>query len=191
MDDDGNGGSSSDDGAPAVVVLDRRTSGLRPFRKGDGRAVEAGRRGGEAAGARRRAERADAVAVLESVRTLATRSDRELLGPACVGAALEMIGRVSSGEQRVPDPAAWLRALVDVARLEAGEATSASIVAHLGAGAAAEVVALRDRARAQLGAGASSSVLAADDPPSPVVDAVEGEGRDGGSVPRVGGDGGQ
>jgi hypothetical protein len=132
---------------------------LTPFRKGDERAREAGRKGAAVSAARRAAARASSSAVLDSVRTLSASVRREDLGPAAVAAALEMIGRVSSGDQRVPDPAAWVRVLVDVARLEAGEATSASVVAHVGADAAARVLALQARARVAL----SATVQAVDD----------------------------
>jgi hypothetical protein len=81
-----------------------------------------------------------------------------------------MIGRVARGEQAVRDPADWVRVLVDVARLEAGEVTSASVVAHVGREAAAAVIALRDRARAAVEVGPSSSALAADDAAPPGVD---------------------
>jgi hypothetical protein len=151
---------------------------LTPFVKGDGRAVEAGRRGAAVRAAKRATERATAATVAAELRTLATTFTREELGPIAAAAAVDIIGRVQRGEVSVRDPADWLRALVDVARLEAGEATSASIVAHLGAGATAEVVALRDRARAAIDA-PSSSVLAADDPPVPIPDG--GDGGEGGS----------
>jgi hypothetical protein len=93
-----------------------------------------------------------------------------------------MIGRVSSGDQRVPDPAAWVRVLVDVARLEAGEATSATLVAHVGSDAAARVLALQAQARAAL----SATVQAADDVDTlgAVVDAVEVEHEHGAAVER-------
>ena len=58
-----------------------------------------------------------------------------------------------------PEAAELLRALVDVARLEAGQPTSASIVAHVGREAAAGVLALREQARAALG---ESTAVAAD-----------------------------
>jgi hypothetical protein len=147
-----------------------RRPGLVPFRKGDARAIEAGRKGAATKQARKAAQRAGTLAILEDVRRLAAGASREDLGAACVGAALEMIGRVSSGDQRVPDPAAWVRVLVDVARLEAGEATSTSVVAHVGAGAAARVLDLQARARAAL----SATVQAADDVDSSAV-VEEGE----------------
>jgi hypothetical protein len=162
-----------DDGQAVKLERPARTGAARhlvPFVKGDERARAAGRKGGQARAARAAAQRAEPVAVLDAVRSLARQAERADLGPAAVGAALDMIGRVVSGDQRVPDPAAWLRALVDVARLEAGEATSATLVAHVGSDAAARVLALQARARSAL----SSTVLAADDvdPPAAV---VEGE----------------
>lgn len=133
---------------------------LRPFTRGDPRAAEMGRRGAETRKRRSAIQRADGVAVLEQVRTLAATARREDLGPAAVAAALDMIGRVTRGEQAVRDPDAWVRVLVDVARLEAGESTSNAIVAHVGARATDHVLALRDQARAALDA--SSAVLAED-----------------------------
>jgi hypothetical protein len=157
--------STSTSGAGAIgqgdeVVKLGAARHLTPFRKGDARASEAGKKGAAARTAAAAAKRADALVILDRVRTLGAAADRADLGPAAVGAALEMIGRVSSGDQRVPDPAAWLRVLVDVARLEAGEATSATLVAHVGSDAAARVMALQQQARAAL----SSTVQAADDP---------------------------
>ena len=61
------------------------------------------------------------------------------------------------------EAATLLRALVDVARIEAGEATSTAVVAHVGAGAAAEVLALRDQARRALGRGMVVDVDQGDD----------------------------
>jgi hypothetical protein len=169
-------------GAP-VVVLDGEAGGqavtlvrnggtLTPFRKGDGRAAEAGRRGAATRRARALAERAASDAVASELRTLAGSYRREDLGPAAVAAALDMIGRVVRGEQSVRDPADWVRVLVDVARLEAGEPTSASVVAHVGGAALARARELRDEARAALDAVPSSSAQAADDAgsASPVVE---------------------
>jgi hypothetical protein len=88
--------------------------------------------------------------------------------------ALDAIGRVQRGEWKVRDPADWVRVLVDVARLEAGQPTSASIVAHVGREAAAGVLALREQARAALG---ESSAVAADSTAvvaSPVLDSSDG-----------------
>lgn len=153
------------------LVSDAR-SNLRPFVKGDGRAVEAGRRSAESRAERRKLERAAAADVLGELRTLAGLAERADLGPVAVAAALDAIGRVQRGEWSVRDPADWVRVLVDVARLEAGEATSASIVAHVGRDAAAGVMALRDQARAALDAGSSSTAQAAADGvvASPVLD---------------------
>jgi len=137
---------------------------LRPFVKGDARAVEAGRRSGAARADKRAAERADIAQVAAELHRLMAAFGREDLGPTAAAAALDAIGRVQRGEWKVRDPADWVRVLVDVARLEASEATSASIVAHLGAD---QVRALRDQARAALG---SSSESAADDA-APIADA--------------------
>lgn len=106
--------------------------GLRPFTSASGR--EAGRRSAEArrqrAGAER-AARATASTLVEDVRTLASIAGRVDLGSAASAAAVTLIGRVERGEVPVKDPAAWLRALVDVARLERGEPTALAAVAHL------------------------------------------------------------
>src|SRR5436190_19075818 len=94
---------------------------LLPWVKGDPRAVAAARKGAEAR--RRNAEArklaaAEPAAVLER---MAVSFDRDQLGPLAAAAAVHMIGEVGSGRQRVRDPAAGVRVLVDVARLEAGE----------------------------------------------------------------------
>ena len=150
---------------PAEVVT---ASGgrLRPFRAGDPRTSEAGRRGVAAREAKRAAMRGDVDAVAAHLRSVAASYDRSELGPIAAAAALDAIGRVQRGEWKVRDPADWVRVLVDVARLEAGEATSAAIVAHVGRDAAG-VLALRDQARRALDAPA----LAAGDP-SPDTDAT-------------------
>lgn len=165
---------------------DNGNGNLRPFIRGDPRAVEMGRRGAETRKRRAAIQRADGVAVLQQVRTLAATARREDLGPAAVAAALDMIGRVTRGEQTVRDPDAWVRVLVDVARLEAGESTSNTIVAHVGARATDHVLALRDQARAALDA--SSAVQAVDEDgedvrASPVCDADSGGSDEGGADP--------
>jgi hypothetical protein len=157
-------------GGPSGVEVVRNGGTLRPFVKGDGRAVAAGRKGAETRRAKRAAERAASEQVAGELRRLVGSFDREALGPLAAAAAADMIGRVARGEQAVRDPADWVRVLVDVARLEAGEVTSASVVAHVGREAAAAVIALRDRARAQVEVGPSSSALAADDAAPPGVD---------------------
>lgn len=134
---------------------------LRPFRKGDGRGAAAGRRSAETRSKRRALERAAAADLITELRTLSKLVDRADLGPVAIAAALDMIGRVARGEQAVKDPAEWVRVLVDIARLESGDPTSTSIVAHLGV---AEVKALRDQARQTLALTvADPTALAADE----------------------------
>lgn len=154
---DGQGDELGDGQAGELVRVNGGT--LRPFRKGDGRAAAAGRKGGQTTQRKRAAEHAPGLMVLGDLRTLVAGFDRGELGPIAAAAAADMIGRVHRGEQVVRDPAEWVRVLVDVARLEAGEPTSASVVAHLGASAVHE---LRDRARAALGAGDGAAALAGD-----------------------------
>lgn len=152
-----------------VVTLDhgRRGNGggkLTPFVKGDGRAVEAGRRSAESRRAKRLAERATVDTLASDLRALASTFQRGDLGPVALGAALDMIGRVQRGEVSVRDPAEWVRVLVDVARLEAGDPTSASVVLHA---SAIDRVRQLQREAAALGPAPSSSALAADDVDSP------------------------
>ena len=77
--------------------------------------------------------------------------DRAQLGPLAAAAAMWTIGEVVAGRQRVRDPAAWVRVLVDVARLEAGEVTSASASVHVTADDVRRAVELRATAREALG----------------------------------------
>lgn len=123
-------------------VIERNGGQLRPFTKAT--AAAAGRRSAEVRKAKRAAQRADSLEVLRALRTLSEQVERDDLAPIAIAAALDMIGRVQRGEQVVKDPAEWVRVLVDVARLESGEATSTSIVAHIGT---TELQQLRDEAR--------------------------------------------
>lgn len=120
---------------------------LRPFVAGDPRAVAAARKGAETRRARseaRRLQSSEPLAVLEHVRSTFKRED---LGPIAAAAAVWTIGEVVAGRQRVRDPAAWVRVLVDVARLEAGEVTALTARVEVGSDALAEAIALRDAAR--------------------------------------------
>jgi hypothetical protein len=98
---------------------------------------------------------------------LASLSDtyrREDLGRHAAVVAGWVLGELTAG--RIPirngdEAATLLRALVDVARIEAGQATSTALVAHVGTGAAAEVLALRDQARRALGQGIDTAVTGA------------------------------
>lgn len=89
-------------------------------------AVEMGRRSGQARRDRAEAERmrrAEPVAQLAAVRD---RFERSALGPMAAAAAMWTIAEVVAGRMKVRDPAAWVRVLVDVARLEEGQVTSAT-----------------------------------------------------------------
>jgi hypothetical protein len=133
-----------------------RKRGLKPFAKGDPRAVAAGKKGAEALRARREASSSSGRQVVKVLDTLRDTARREDLGPNAAGVASWLLGRIVQGAIPVRnggEAADLLRALVDVARLEAGESTSNTLVAHVGAGAAAEVIALRDQARRALGQG--------------------------------------
>jgi hypothetical protein len=138
------------------------TNNLQPFKKGDPRAIEAGRKGGQARRVRAELVRAETQKVAQHVATLAATFDREDLGPAAAAVAMELIGRVSRGEipvRHAGDAAELVKVLVDVARLEAGESTSNAVVAHVTSDQLARVRALQEQARTAL----SSSALAVDD----------------------------
>ena len=78
------------------------------------------------------------------------------------------MAQVASGAVPVrngDEAATLLRALVDVARLESGDPTSTTVVAHVGSDAMARVVALRDAARAAIDATVSGTAVAAYDTP--------------------------
>lgn len=132
--------------------------GLVPFDSST--AKVAAQRSADVRRSRRAVARAQSEAVAAELRRLVGSHVREDLGPVAAAAALDMIGRVSRGEVQVRDPADWVRVLVDIARLEAGEATSTSLVAHVSAG---RVLELRDQARRALDAGPSAAAVAADD----------------------------
>lgn len=148
------------------------TSGLTPFTKET--ASAAGRKSAAVRAARRDA---DVQRARDAARTLDALGDtfqRDRLGPDAAAVAALILSRIASGDivvKRGDEAAALLRALVDVARLEAGEATSHTLRATVDQGeAVAAVIALRDRARSAIGAtssgSASATALAADDPGS-------------------------
>jgi hypothetical protein len=126
---------------------------LQPFRKGDPRASEMGKRGAETRRRRTEAERLRRLEPLQVLELVGDSFKREALGPLCAAAAVHMIGEVVSGRQRVRDPAAWVRVLVDVARLEAGEVTSATATVAVTADDVRRAVELREVARRALGDG--------------------------------------
>jgi len=150
---------------PAVVPVEHQFTSAN--------AREMGRRSAEARKRKREAQRAASADVVDGLRTLAEAVRREDLGPAALAAAVDIIGRVVRGEQSVRDPAEWLRALVDVVRLESGEPTSASVVAHLRGDAVAAVVAARDEARRQLGPALSPTAQAAGEAVVPIPSDVD------------------
>jgi hypothetical protein len=79
--------------------------------------------------------------------------ERSKLGPTAAALAAELMGRLLAREIKLrgADVAPVLRALVDIARLEAGEPTSAALVAHVDAAAVASRVSeLQRQARAAL-----------------------------------------
>jgi hypothetical protein len=103
--------------------------------------------------AKRAATRATSLEVVRQLEALANSHMRTQLGPMAAAAAMDAIGRVTSGEVKLrgADVAGWVRALVDVARMEAGEPTSAALIAHVStADVAARVEQLQVQARAAL-----------------------------------------
>lgn len=109
--------------------------------------------------------------------TLRQAWSREDVAPLAVSVACDALARVAAGEVRarhVGDVAELVRACVDIARLEAGEATSAAVVAHITADRSAEVARLRAAAVAAL----STTALAAADGDGPVLDVDQVEEED-------------
>jgi hypothetical protein len=94
--------------------------------------------------------------VAAQLRRIVDAYPRDQFGPAAAALALDLIGRVARGEMKVRhagDVAELVRVLADVARLEAGQPTSASVVAHLSSEDAAErLTRLQASARAALAA---------------------------------------
>jgi hypothetical protein len=127
-----------------------------------------GKRGAEARARKRQAERAASAEVLDGLRSLANTVRRDDLGPMALAVAVDTLGRLARGEipiRNAGEAADLVRVLVDVARIESGDPTSQSIVAHVGV---AEVQALRDQARQALALGDGSPVaLAAADDDTP------------------------
>src|SRR3982751_1527833 len=73
---------------------------LSPFRKGDPRAAEAGRKGGEARRARRAATLASAKAAANQLDEVRSRFGREELGPHAAAGASWIVAQVVAG--RIP-----------------------------------------------------------------------------------------
>jgi hypothetical protein len=79
--------------------------------------------------------------VAEGLRTLAATYQRHELGPIAIAAAVDLIGRVTRGEIPVRnggEVAELVRALVDIGRMESGDAQRTVAVAHLSGPALAE-----------------------------------------------------
>jgi hypothetical protein len=105
------------------------------------RAREAGRRSGEAKRARALAKRETVDDIAVGLRTLAATYRREELAPIAIGAAIDLIGRVTRGEIPVrngSEVAELVRALVDIGRMESGDPARTVAVAHLSGPALAE-----------------------------------------------------
>jgi len=127
---------------------------LTPFRKGEARAAEAGRKGAETRRAQKTSRARSAKEIVKVLDTIVETFDRSRLGPQAAASAGWLLARITAGQvpiRNAEEAASLLRALVDVARLEEGQPTSTALVAHVGASATAEVLALRDQARAALG----------------------------------------
>jgi len=92
---------------------------------------------------------------------------------------MDTMARVLSGEvpiRHASDAAEWVRVLVDIARLEAGQPTSASIVAHVdGAAVTARLDEIRGQAIAALASPAAQVTGEAEVPTSTGVQVSEGE----------------
>ncbi|HKE51286.1 MAG TPA: hypothetical protein VKE25_07230, partial [Actinomycetes bacterium] len=127
-----------------------------PWVKGDPRARAASLKGAETRRAKAAARKGTVRAMAEELTAISATFDRDRLGTHAAACASWLMGRVVSGQIPVrngDEAATLLRALVDVARIEAGQPTGTTVVAHLGSSAMAEVLALRDQARAALGMG--------------------------------------
>jgi hypothetical protein len=151
-------------------------SNLRPFAAGDPRTIEAARKGGEARRATRDGRRRDALALRDIVTTAVTTYNRDQLGPLAGALAADIMARLLSGEIRLrsADVAPTVRALVDIVRLESGEATSTALVAHVDAAdVAARVGALQRQARAALATVSLPAQATGDDGSPSAVHAVE------------------
>lgn len=150
---DMSGRPAGDASGSGPTTTPSRTGGLIPFRKGDGRAAAAGAKGAEVRRARRDAAASSARAVAAVLGEVRDTFDRETLGPDAAAAAGWVVAQVVAGKvpmRNADEAATLLRALVDVARLEAGQSTSNAVVAHVGPNAVASILELRDQARAAL-----------------------------------------
>jgi hypothetical protein len=136
---------------------------LTPFdatEEGRRRASELGKRGAEARRRKREAQQLvtveDASAGANLIDTLTSRYNRDNLAPSAAAAAQHLIAKLGNGDIPIKDGTDFanaLRALVDVARLEEGQATSHTLHASMDAGA---IVARIEQLRGELAPGDSN-----------------------------------
>src|SRR5262245_44536019 len=121
------------------------TSGLIPFDSERGRQMAA--RSADVRRARALERSSDASQVASALDGLADRYERDRLGEYAGLVACHLLGEIAAGRLKVrsSDAPALLRVVVDIARLEAGQATSHTLTARLdGDSALARVLELRD-----------------------------------------------
>lgn len=150
-------------------IAAKRSAGLRPFTKGDHRARDAALRSVEVRRAKRAIERAESLDVAQQIRTLIDTHDRATLGPAAFAVAVHVVGKVLTGAIPVrngAEAADLLRALVDIGRLESGDATRTVAVAHLSGPALAARLRELQRDAGVIPAESSAPSLPADELPS-------------------------
>jgi hypothetical protein len=107
-------------------------TGLVPFDKESAR--QAGLKSAEARRVRKLARAADVEQVATEVRKLVVQYERHELGPMAFAACADLVGRVVRGDIPVrngSEAADLMRALVDIGRLESGDAQRTVAVAHL------------------------------------------------------------
>src|SRR4051812_26149005 len=106
---------------------------LHPVTAGSERARALARRSRQVQAAKKLAQHANVETLTAHLRQIVADYPRDQLGPIAAAAAMDAIARVSRGEIRLrsADVANWVRTLVDVARLESGQPTATSVVAHL------------------------------------------------------------
>lgn len=133
-------------------------SNLTPF--DSERAKIAAAKSVEARRAKRARDRATTSDLADSLATLRDTFERDNLGENAAAVGNWVLGRVALGKvpiRHAGDAADLLRVLVDVARLEAGEATSVALVGHVSdrGEVAARVAAMQQRAREALASAAN------------------------------------
>jgi len=103
------------------------------FEKGSKRAREAGRKGGQTRSKNALAKRALTTELTETLQQLQKGFKREQLGPTAAALAISLIIRAETGEIEITgkDLPEMLKVLVEVVRLEAGQATSLTAVGHV------------------------------------------------------------